>query len=86
MYLLFSRSLGTAILMLFLFTSYVVLHSLSTSTRSLKFGVQSHIVENIEIENAYRYEISDVEGVFRCCVENSFYLSYSHSKQEAKTL
>ena len=28
----------------------------------LNLGVQSHIVENLEIENAYRYEISCVEG------------------------
>ena len=41
------------------------------------------IAENLEIENGYRYEISDVE-VSRCSEDNHFDLSYSYSKREDK--
>ena len=49
-------------------------------------GVQSHIVENLEIENAYRYEISYVKGylVSLACGENHFNQSFSDFKQEEK--
>ena len=49
-------------------------------------GVQSHIVENLEIENAYRYEISCVEGYLTSLSrgENHFNQSYSDFKQEEK--
>ena len=49
-------------------------------------GVQSHIVENLEIGNAYWYEISCVEGylVSLACGENHFNRSYSDFRQEEK--
>ena len=37
------------------------LDALGTYTDSPKIGMQSHNAENLEIENAYRYEISRVE-------------------------